>query len=537
MLEVSNLSKIFPDKKLFTNVSLKFLPGNVYGIIGANGVGKSTFLKILAGEVEASEGEIIKDKNSRMSVLSQNQNEFDDFNVTETVIMGNKELYELGLAKNAIYENPEATLEDYEKASLMEQKYGEMGGWNAENDAQNLLSNLGIAKSKWNLKMKQLKANEKVKVLLAKALFGNPDILIMDEPTNRLDLKTIKWLENFLIDYGHIVIVVSHDSDFLDEICTHIIDIDYSEAKLFVGNYSFWKSTSALLIEMQQKLNLKKEEQAAKLKEFIARFSANASKSKQATSRKKLLEKIEITDLKPSSRKYPYIKFDLNRLPGKQVLSVENLTYKNNEGETLFENVSFTLKPGDKMVVIGDDDIAKTKFLEIIAGKIKPTSGTVAWGITIKPNYFPNNNLEYFKNDETILEWISKWTLNNTTQETKDNSDSRMRSFLGRMLFSNDSVFKKIQVTSGGEKVRLMFSKLMLEESNFLIFDQPLDHLDSESIDSLISAIKDYKSSCIFTTYNRAMIKECANVILEIKPKESFLFYGELEDYEKAMGY
>ncbi|AWX69529.1 ABC-F family ATP-binding cassette domain-containing protein [[Mycoplasma] anseris] len=537
MLEVCGLSKIFSDKKLFTNVNLKFLPGNVYGIIGANGVGKSTFLKILSGEVEASEGQIVKEKNARMSVLSQNQDEYNDFIVTDVVIMGNKELYNLNLEKNQIYENPEATMEDYERASHLEEKYGEMGGWNAENDAQTLLSNLGIDKTKWTIKMSELKANEKVKVLLAKALFGNPDILIMDEPTNRLDLKTIKWLENFLMDYPNIVIVVSHDSDFLDAICTHTVDIDFSEAKLFVGNYTFWKISSQLILEMQQKTNLRKEEQAQKLKEFIARFSANASKSKQATSRKKLLEKIQIDEIKPSSRKYPFIRFELNRTPGKQILSVENLSYVNDAGDTLFENVSFTLRPGDKMVIVGDDDIAKTRFLEILMGKRKPTSGTVTWGITIKPNYFPSNNSEYFTENETILEWISKWPLNNSTQETKDNSDSRMRSFLGRMLFSNDSVFKNVQVTSGGEKVRLMFSKLMLEESNFIVLDQPLDHLDSESIDSLIEAVKAYKSSCIFTTYNRAMIKECANVLLEIKPHESYLFYGTLEEYEEAMGY
>ncbi|WP_330463137.1 ABC-F family ATP-binding cassette domain-containing protein [Metamycoplasma gateae] len=537
MLDVCGISKIFPDKKLFSNINLKFLPGNVYGIIGANGVGKSTFLKILSGEVEASEGQIVKDKNARMSVLSQNQDEFNDFNVTDVVIMGNKELYEINIEKNKIYENPEATMEDYEKASHLEQIYGEMGGWNAENDAQTLLSNLGLEPEKWNMKMSELKANEKVKVLLAKALFGNPDILIMDEPTNRLDLKTIKWLENFLMDYSNIVIVVSHDSDFLDAICTHIIDIDYSEAKLFVGNYSFWKQSSQLLIEMQQKTNLRKEEQAQKLREFIARFSANASKSKQATSRKKLLEKIVIDELKPSSRKYPYIKFELNRLPGKQILNVQNLTYKNEAGDVLFENVSFSLKPGDKMVIVGNDDIAKTRLLEILMGKRKATSGTVEWGITIFPNYFPSNNQEFFQESETIIDWLSKWPLNNTTQETKDNSDARMRAFLGRMLFSNDSVFKNVQVTSGGEKVRLMMSKLMLEESNFLVFDQPLDHLDSESIDSLIEGIKSYKSSCIFTTYNRAMIKECANVILEIKPKSSFLFYGNLDEYEEAMGY
>ncbi|MBN0970677.1 ABC-F family ATP-binding cassette domain-containing protein [Mycoplasma phocoeninasale] len=537
MLEISNLSKIFPDKKLFTNVNLKFLPGNVYGIIGANGVGKSTFLKIISGEIEASGGQIIKEKNARMSVLSQNQNEYDDFIVTEVVIMGNKELYDLNIEKNNIYLDPNATDKDFERASHLEQKYGEMGGWNSENDAQILLSNLGIGPEKWEMKMSDLKANDKVKVLLAKALFGNPDILIMDEPTNRLDLKTIKWLENFLVNYDNIVIVVSHDSDFLDEICTHIVDIDFSEAKLFVGNYTFWKTSSQLILDMQQKQNLRKEEQAQKLKEFIARFSANASKSKQATSRKKLLDKLVIDEIKPSSRKYPFIKFDLNRLPGKQILSVENLTYINDAGEVLFEDVSFNLRADDKMVIIGNDDIAKTRFLEILAGKRQPTRGTVNWGITIKPNYFPTNNSEYFQNDETILEWISKWPLNNTTQETKDNSDSRMRAFLGRMLFSNDSVFKNVAVTSGGEKVRLMMSKLMLEESNFLIFDQPLDHLDSESIDSLIEAIKSYKSSCIFTTYNRAMIKECASVILEIKPHSSYLFYGNLEEYEEAMGY
>ncbi|AWX42933.1 ABC transporter ATPase [Metamycoplasma cloacale] len=537
MLEVCGLSKIFSDKKLFTNVNLKFFPGNVYGIIGANGVGKSTFLKILAGEIEASEGSVIKEKNARLSTLSQNQDEFNDFIVTDVVIMGNRELYDLNIEKNKIYEDPNATMEDYERASHLEEKFGEMGGWNAENDAQTLLSNLGVDKEKWYLKMSELKSNEKIKVLLAKALFGNPDILIMDEPTNRLDLKTIKWLEGFLMDYPHIVIVVSHDSDFLDEICTHIVDVDYAEAKLFVGNYTFWKTSSQLILEMQQKSNLRKEEQAQKLKDFIARFSANASKSKQATSRKKLLEKIQIDEIKPSSRKYPFIRFELNRQPGKQILSVQNLTYKNELGDTLFENVSFTLKPGDKMVVIGDDDIAKTRFLEIIMGKRQPTSGTVEWGITIKPNYFPSNNSEYFTEDQSILEWISQWPLNNTTQETKDNSDSRMRAFLGRMLFSNDSVFKNVKVTSGGEKVRLMFSKLMLEESNFLAFDQPLDHLDSESIDSLIEALVQYKSSCIFTTYNRAMIKECANVLLEIKPHESYLFYGNLDEYEKAMGY
>ncbi|MCU4117259.1 ATP-binding cassette domain-containing protein [Mycoplasma zalophi] len=537
MLEVQNLSKVFSDKKLFQNVNLKFLEGNTYGIIGANGVGKSTFLRIISGQEEPSSGEIIKSKGSRISVLSQDQNAFDEFNVTDVVIMGNDELYKIQVEKNAIYENPESSIEDYEKASLLEEKFGEMGGWTAENDAQILLSGLGIDESKWNLPMSKLKAIEKVKVLIAKALFGNPDILIMDEPTNHLDLKSIKWLENFLIEYQYIVIVVSHDSDFLDSICTHTVDIDFNEARLFTGNYSFWKQSSQLILEMQKQANLKKEEQAAKLKEFIARFSANASKSKQATSRKKALEKIVIDEIKPSSRKYPFIHFDLNRAPGKQILEVNNLTYINDKGETLFKNVSFVLKNGEKMALIGDDDIAKTKFLEILMGIEKPTSGEVNWGITIKPNYFPNNNAKYFQNDLNIMEWISQWPLENSTQETKDNSDHRMRSYLGRMLFSNDSVFKKVKVTSGGEKARLMFSKLMLEESNFLVFDQPTDHLDSESIDSLVEALEKYQSGIIFTTYNRGLVKAAANVILEIKSNESFLYYGTLDEYEEEMGY
>lgn len=538
MIEVQNLSKIFSDKKLFENVNIKFLEGNTYGIIGANGAGKSTFLKILSGEIEASGGQIIIEKNRRISVLSQNHNAYDEMDVTEVVITGNNELYEIKERKDAIYNNPEATMEDYTLAGELEEKFGELGGWTAENDAQELLANLSIPSEKWHVKMKELTANQKIKVLLAKALFGNPDILIMDEPTNHLDLKSIKWLENFLIDYPNVVIVVSHDSDFLDAICTHIVDIDYNEAKMYTGNYSFWKQSSELAREMLKQSNVKKEAQIEKLKEFIARFSANASKSKQATSRKKLLDKITLDEIKPSNRKYPYIKWDMNRDHGKQILSVENLTYINEKGETLFQNVSFSLNPGEKMVVIGEDDIAKTRLLQILVGELKPTSGTISWGQTIKHSYFPNENSKYFENDETILEWISKWPIENSTQETKDNSDSRMRGFLGRMLFSNDTVFKKVKVTSGGEKARLMFSRMMLLESNFIILDQPLDHLDAESIDSVIEGVQSYRGGAIFTTYNRAFVNQCANVILELQsPKKSFLFRGTLEEYDEAMGY
>ncbi|MFV8413983.1 ABC-F family ATP-binding cassette domain-containing protein [Mycoplasma sp. Sp48II] len=536
MIEVQNLSKIFSDKKLFENVNLKFTEGNTYGIIGANGAGKSTFLKIIAGQMEASGGNIVIEKNKRISVLSQDHNAYDDMNVTEVVIMGNTDLYQIKEEKDAIYMNPDATDKDYERAADLEEKFGMLGGWTAENDAQELLANLHIPKEKWEVPMRELTANQKIKVLLAKALFGNPDILIMDEPTNHLDLRSIRWLENFLIDYPNVVIVVSHDSDFLDAICTHIVDIDYNEAKIYTGNYSFWKESSELAREMMKQSNLKKEAQIEKLKDFIARFSANASKSRQATSRKKALEKISLDEIKPSNRKYPYVRWEMNRDHGKQILNVEDLTYINDKGETVFEKVSFSLKPGEKMVIVGEDDIAKTKFLECLLGITKPTSGTVEWGQTITPSYFPNENSKYFDTDENILEWISKWPLENKEKENRENDDARMRGFLGRMLFNNDSVFKKVRVTSGGEKARLMFSRMMLLESNFIILDQPLDHLDAESIDSVIEGVKNFKGGAIFTTYNRAFVNQCADVILELQsPKKSFIFRGSLEDYEAIM--
>ncbi|QNM93376.1 ATP-binding cassette domain-containing protein [Mycoplasma sp. Pen4] len=536
MIEAQNLSKIFSDKKLFENVNLRFTEGNTYGIIGANGAGKSTFLKIIAGQIEPSSGQIVVEKNKRISVLSQDHSAYDDYNVTEVVIMGNTDLFQIKEEKDAIYMNPEATDKDYERAADLEEKYGMLGGWTAENDAQELLSNLSIPKEKWDAKMSELTANQKIKVLLAKALFGNPDILIMDEPTNHLDLRSIKWLENFLIDYPNVVIVVSHDSDFLDAICTHIVDIDYNEAKIYTGNYSFWKQSSELAREMMKQSNLKKEAQIEKLKEFIARFSANASKSRQATSRKKALEKISLDEIKPSNRKYPYVRWEMNRDHGKQILNVDGLTYVNDKGETLFENVSFSLNPGEKMVIVGDDDIAKTRLLECLLGIATPTAGTVEWGQTITPSYFPNENSKYFETDENILEWISKWPLENKEKENRENDDARMRGFLGRMLFSNDSVFKKVKVTSGGEKARLMFSRMMLLESNFIILDQPLDHLDAESIDSVIEGVKNFKGGAIFTTYNRAFINQCADVILELQsPTKSFLFRGTLEEYDDIM--
>ncbi|MCC3161188.1 MAG: ATP-binding cassette domain-containing protein [Mollicutes bacterium PWAP] len=538
MIDVINLEKIFSDKILFKNVNLSFKKGNTYGIIGANGAGKSTFLKMIYGEQEITSGQIIIEKDKRLSVLSQDHSKFDGIDATNVVIMGNKELWAINEEKNSIYMNPDSTPDDYAKAADLEDKYGQMGGWEAENNSQMLLSGIGVSQSEWNKNIADLKSNEKVKVLLAQALFGNPDILILDEPTNHLDLKAIKWLENFLADYENLILVVSHDSDFLDQVSTHTVDIDFEGAKMYTGNYSFWKGASELAAEMQSKENSKKEDQVKKLQEFIKRFSANASKSKQATSRKKLLDKIVIDDFKPTNRKYPYIRWGLNRVPGKDLISVENLTYINEEGKTLFQNLNFSInKMKEKMVIIGEDDIAKTKLLQILAGEIQPTSGSVKWGQTITKNYFPNNNDAYFNNNESLLEWISKWPLNNIEKENKENDDQKMRGFLGRMFFTGDSVKKKARDASGGEKARLIFSKMMIQESNFLLLDQPLDHLDTESIESVIEAVKEYKSSAIFTTYNRTMVRECANIILEINPNESLLFKGTLEEFEEKMGY
>lgn len=537
MLEVRELSKIFADKTLFQNVNLKFTEGNTYGIIGANGAGKSTFLKILAGLIEPSSGSIHISQNQRISVLSQNHFEFDEFNVTDVVIMGNQKLYQIQQEKDQIYANPDATEADYNRAGELEEKFGLLGGWSAENDAQILLSALEIPKKYWNSKMSDLKSGYKVKVLLAKALFGNPDILIMYEPTNHLDFKAIKWLKEFLINYKNVVLIVSHDSDFLDQVCTHTVDIDYGEIKIFTGNYSFWKQSSELLKELQKNANAKKEEQIAKLEAFIAKFSANASKSAQATSRKKSLEKIQLEEIKPSSRKYPYIRFGVFPRPGKQVLNVENLSYKNPlTGNFLFQNISFNLLPGQKMVIFAEDDLVKTKLLEILTGKEMPTSGTISWGSTIKFDYLPANNDSFFNGDLDLLSWISQWPSLNLQPENKDNSTQRMRGFLGRMFFNGDQVFKKVSVTSGGEKVRLMFAKMMLSESNFLLFDQPLNHLDSESIDSFIEALKLYDSGVIFTTFNLALINEVANVILDIKEDSAIFFQGNLAEYEKKIG-
>ncbi len=523
MIETHKLGMSFSDKNLFQNVSLKFTIGNTYGVIGANGVGKSTFLKILAGSLEATSGQVIVENDKRISVLEQDHFQYNEMDATSVVISGHKELFNIMQEKDSLYAKEDFSEEDGEKASELEGQFAMMGGYESESEAQKLLSDLNIEKDSWEKPLKELKSGEKVKVLLARALFGTPDILILDEPTNHLDMQSINWLENFLSKYESTVIVVSHDSDFLDNICTNIVDIDYGEARLFTGNYSFWKQSSELALELQKQQNAKKEDQIKKLEAFVAKFSANASKSSQATSRKKTLEKISLDEIKPSTRKYPYIRFDLNRDPGKDILTVEELSYTSPEGETLFENLTFKILPGEKLVILGEDDIAKSRLLDILAGVIQPTSGMVKWGSTITTDYFPIDNTELFNNDLTILKWLGQWD--------QEDDEPKLRGFLGRMLFSADSVFKKVNACSGGEKVRLMMAAMMLRDSNAIIFDQPLDHLDTESIDSVIEGLRQYKSSCIFTTYNKAFANEAANTILHLGSKGSLFFRGTLEEY------
>ncbi|MCP4337158.1 MAG: ATP-binding cassette domain-containing protein [Mycoplasma sp.] len=523
MIETINLGMSFSDKKLFQNVNLKFTEGNTYGVIGANGVGKSTFLKILSGSLESTSGNVKIEKGKRISVLEQDHFKFNNLDATSVVISGYKELFKIMIEKNALYEKEDFSEEDGERASELEGEFAMLGGYESESEAQKLLSDLNISKDSWNKPLKELKSGEKVKILLARALFGTPDILILDEPTNHLDMQSISWLEKFLANYENTVIVVSHDSDFLDNVCTNIVDIDFGEARLFTGNYSFWKQSSELVLELRKQQNTKKEDQIKKLKSFVAKFSANASKSSQATSRKKTLEKIVIDEIKPSTRKYPYIRFSLNREPGKEILTVDNLSYKNEKNEILFQNLSFKILPGEKLVILGDDDIAKTKLLDILAGVLKPSSGFVKWGSTITHDYFPIDNASLFENDLEILKWLGQWD--------KEEDEPKLRGFLGRMLFPADSVFKKVKSCSGGEKVRLMMASIMLRDSNALILDQPLDHLDTESIDSVIEGLKEYKSSCIFTTYNKAFANEVANTILHLDEKDSIFFRGKLNEY------
>ena len=508
MLTATGVTIRFGKRTLFEDVNIKFNKGCCYGIIGANGAGKSTFLKVLSGELEPSKGEVSKEKTERLSVLKQDHFAFEEFTVINTVIMGNSELYNIMQEKDKIYSKPDFNEEDGMKAAKLEERFAELDGWNAESDAAVLLNDLGIEPEKHYKLMSELEAKEKVKVLLAQALFGNPDILLLDEPTNDLDLKSINWLEEFLINFENTVIVVSHDRYFLNKVCTHIADVDFGKIKVYPGNYDFWYESSQLALKQMKEANKKKEEKIKELQEFIARFSENASKSKQATSRKKTLEKIELDEIRPSNRRYPYIDFKPDREPGKEILKVNNLC-KTINGEKILDNVSFTVKPGDKIAFLADNENAKTVLFQILAGELEPDSGEVIWGTTITSNYFPKDNNYLFESDLSITDWLRQYS--------KDPDETYVRSFLGRMLFSGEEALKKVNVLSGGEKVRCVLSKMMLSGANLLIFDEPTNHLDMESITALNEGMTKYKGIILFTSHDHQLTQTVANRIIDIK--------------------
>ncbi len=508
MLTVTGVTIRFGKRTLFEDVNIKFNKGCCYGIIGANGAGKSTFLKVLSGDIEPSKGNVSKEKTERISVLKQDHFAYEDYRVLDTVIMGNQELYSIMKEKDEIYSKPDFSEEDGMKAAKLEERFAELDGWNAEADAAVLLNDVGIETEKHEKLMKDLEPREKVKVLLAQALFGNPDILLLDEPTNDLDLKTINWLEEFLIDFENTVIVVSHDRYFLNKVCTHIADVDYGKIKVYPGNYDFWYESSQLALKQMKEANKKKEEKIKELQDFIARFSANASKSKQATSRKKTLEKIELDEIKPSNRKYPYIDFKPDREPGKEILKVEGLT-KTINGEKVLDNVTFTVKPSDKIAFLADNENAKTVLFQILAGELEPDSGTVTWGTTITNNYFPKDNNYLFESDLNITDWLRQYS--------KDPDETYVRSFLGRMLFSGEEALKKVNVLSGGEKVRCVLSKIMLSGANLLIFDEPTNHLDMESITALNEGMKKFNGIILFTSHDHQLTQTVANRIIDLK--------------------
>ncbi len=508
MLTATGVTVRFGKRTLFEDVNIKFNKGCCYGIIGANGAGKSTFLKVLSGEIEPSKGEVSKEKNERISVLKQDHFAFEEYTVMDTVIMGNTELYQIMKEKDAIYAKPDFSEEDGMKAAKLEERFSELDGWNAEADGAVLLNDLGIDPEKHYKLMSELEAKDKVKVLLAQALFGNPDILLLDEPTNDLDLKSIDWLEEFLINFENTVIVVSHDRYFLNKVCTHIADVDFGKIKIYPGNYDFWYESSQLALKQMKEANKKKEEKIKELQEFIARFSANASKSKQATSRKKSLEKIELDEIKPSNRRYPYIDFKPDREPGKEILQVKNIS-KTINGEKILDNISFTVKQDDKIAFLADNENAKTVLFQIISGELQPDSGEVIWGTTITSSYFPKDNNYLFETDLSITDWLRQYS--------KDPDETYVRSFLGRMLFSGEEALKKVNVLSGGEKVRCVLSKMMLSGANFLIFDEPTNHLDMESITALNEGMKKFKGNILFTSHDHQLTQTVANRIIDLK--------------------
>ncbi|WP_040978172.1 ABC-F family ATP-binding cassette domain-containing protein [Oceanobacillus jeddahense] len=511
MLTVTNVSLRYGDKKLFEDVNLKFTPGNCYGVIGANGAGKSTFLKILSGEIEPQSGNVSLTPGQRLAVLKQDHYAYEDYAILETVLMGHERLYNVKQEKDAIYMKADFSEEDGIRAAELEGEFAEMNGWEAESDAAVLLKGLGVDESLHDLKMAEIPEEQKVKVLLAQALFGNPDILLLDEPTNGLDIQAIQWLEEFLIQFENTVIVVSHDRHFLNKVCTQIADVDYGKIQLYVGNYDFWYESSQLASRMAQESNKKKEEKIKELKEFIARFSANASKSKQATSRKKMLDNITLDDIKPSSRKYPYIAFTPEREIGNDLLQVKDLS-KTVNGVKVLDKVNFTLNPNDKVALVGKDDIANTTLLQIIAGELEPDEGSYKWGITTSQSYFPKDNSEFFDGvNLSLVDWLRQYS-------PEDETETFLRGFLGRMLFSGEEAKKKANVLSGGEKVRCMLSKMMLSGANVLIMDEPTNHLDLESIQALNNGLVKFKGSMVFTSHDHEFINSIANRIMEITP-------------------
>jgi len=507
MLTVSNLSLQFGKRVLFDEVNLVFTPGNCYGVIGANGAGKSTFLKILSGEQDPTGGNVSMQPGARMAVLKQNHFEFDECRVIDTVLMGHSTLWGIMQEKDAIYMKPDFSEEDGLRAAELEAEFAEMEGWNAESDAGNLLSGLGIKADSHEKAMKELNGNEKVRVLLAQALFGNPDILLLDEPTNDLDAETVLWLEDFLMDFPNTVIVVSHDRHFLDTVCTHIVDIDFRKISLFSGNYSFWYESSQLATRQRAQQNKKSEDKRKELLEFIQRFSANASKSRQATSRKKLLDKINVEEIKPSSRRYPAILFNPEREAGDQILRITGLTLTA-DGDTLVKDFNLNLKKGDKIALLSRDSRATTQFYQAVAGEIQPEAGQVEWGVTITKAYLPNDNSSFFNDDYSLIDWLRQFST--------EKDETYIRGFLGRMLFSGEESLKSAKVLSGGEKVRCMLSRMMLQNANFLLLDEPTNHLDLESITAFNNSLKNYSGTLIFTTHDHEFIQTVANRIVEI---------------------
>ena len=525
MITVSNVTLQYGKKPLFDEVNLQFTPGNCYGIIGANGAGKSTFMKILAGEIDPNKGQVSITPGLRMSVLKQNHFEFDEFAVIQTVVMGNKRLHQLILEKDALYAKPDFSEADGIKASELEAEFGEMNGWNAESDAAGLLSNLGVGEEYHHKLMKDLTGKEKVRVLLAQALFGNPDILLMDEPTNDLDVETISWLENFLADFENTVIVISHDRHFLDAVCTKICDIDYGKISVYTGNYSFWYQASQLALKQKFDQNKKVEDKRTELQDFVRRFSANASKSRQATSRKKLLEKLVVEEIPPSTRRYPGIIFKQEREAGDQILHVENLSKSNIDG-LLFSKVNINVQKGDKIAFIAKNHLAITSLFDVLSGEDKPDTGNFVFGTTITHTYLPNDNSKYFNTDLNLIDWLRQFS--------KDKDETYIRGFLGKMLFAGEDVLKSCRVLSGGEKVRCMVSRMMLANANFLILDEPTNHLDLESIISFNDSLKDFTGTMLFTSHDHEFMQTVANRIIELTPHgiiDKKLTYDEyLED-------